>query len=61
MLLSASPEPAARFLGKPLRVTDLLLAGAGARMNLFVPIAAIVFILVVPSSEFISARTLQHL
>ena len=43
----------------PLRVTDLVLAGAGARMHLFVPIAAIVFILVVPASEFVSPRSLQ--
>jgi AraC-like DNA-binding protein len=59
VLLSASPEPAARFLGKPLRVTDLVLAGAGARLDLFVPIAAIVFILVVPASESIPPRSLQ--
>ena len=59
VLLSASPEPAARFLGKPLRVTDLVLAGAGARLDLFVPIAAIVFILVVPASEIIPPRSLQ--
>ena len=59
VVLSASPEPAARFLGKPLRVTDLLLAGAGAGMNLFVPVAAMVFVLVVPSGEFIPRRTLR--
>jgi AraC-like DNA-binding protein len=59
VVLSASAEPAARFLGKPLRVTDLLLAGAGAGMNLFVPVAGIVFILVVPSSEFMPRRTLR--
>ena len=59
MLLSASPEPAARFLGKPLRVTDLVLAGAGARLCLFVPSGALVFVLIVPSSEAIPARTLH--
>jgi AraC-like DNA-binding protein len=59
VLLSASPEPTARFVGKPMRVTDLVLAGAGARMNLFVPIAAIVFILIVPSSEIVSPRALH--
>jgi len=59
VLLSASPEPAARFLGKPLRVTDLVMAGAGARMDLYVPIAALVFILVVPASESIPPRRLQ--
>ena len=36
-----------------------MLAGAGARIDLFVPIAAIVFILVVPASEFIPPRSLQ--
>jgi len=59
VLLSASPEPAARFVGQPLRVTDLVLAGSGARMNLFVPIAAIVFILIVPTGDIISPRTLH--
>jgi AraC-like DNA-binding protein len=59
VLLSATPEPAPRFMGKPLRVTDLVLAGAGARMNLFVPIAAMVFILIVPGREIISARALR--
>jgi len=59
VLLSASPEPAARFVGKPMRVTDLVLAGAGARLNLFVPVAAIVFILIVPSSEIVSPRALH--
>lgn len=59
VVLSASPQPAARFLGKPLRVTDLVLAGAGADMNLFVPVAAIVFVLVVPTSAFILPRTLR--
>jgi len=59
VLLSASPEPAARFLGKPLRVTDLVLAGAGVHLDLFVPIAAIVFILVVPAGESVPPRTLQ--
>jgi AraC-like DNA-binding protein len=59
VLLSASPEPTARFLGKPLCITELVLAGAGTRITLFVPMAAIVFILVVPSSEFIPPRTLR--
>src|SRR5688500_422715 len=58
VVLSASPEPAVRFLGRPLRVTDLVLAGADARMDLFVPTAAMVFILVVPSSEIIPRRAL---
>jgi AraC-like DNA-binding protein len=58
-MLSASPEPAACFQGRPMRVTDLVLAGAEARLNLFVPNKAIVFILVVPSSETISKRTLR--
>lgn len=59
VLLSASPEPAPRFVGKPMRVTDLVFAGAGARMNLFVPIAAIVFILIAPISALISPRALR--
>jgi AraC-like DNA-binding protein len=59
VLLSASPDPAPRFAGKPMRVTDLVLAGAGARMSLFVPVAAIVFILVVPSSKIIPPRSLR--
>lgn len=59
VLLSASPDPAPGFAGNPLRVTDLVLAGAGARLNLFVPVAAIVFILVVPSSNVISPRSLR--
>jgi transcriptional regulator GlxA family with amidase domain len=42
-----------------MRVTDLMLAGAGARLNLFVPVAAIVFILVVPSREIVPPRSLQ--
>jgi len=42
-----------------MRVTDLVLAGSGARLNLFVPMSAIVFILVVPSSEIISPRSLR--
>lgn len=58
VVLSASPEPATRFLGKALRVTDLVLAGAGAGMNLFVPVAGMVFVLVIPSSDFIPRRTL---
>jgi len=59
MLLSASPDPAPRFAGKPLRVTDLVLAGAGARMTLFVPVAAIAFILVIPSSEIIAPHAVS--
>lgn len=59
VLLSASPDPAPRFAGKAMRVTDLMLAGAGARLNLFVPVAAIVFILVVPSSEIVPLRGLR--
>ncbi len=58
-ILSASPEPAVRLLGLPLRVTDLVLAGADARLNLFVPRGAAVFILIVPSSEAIPSRTLR--
>lgn len=42
-----------------MRVTDLLLAGAGARMSLFVPIAAIVFILIIPSGDIVSPRALH--
>ena len=42
-----------------MRVTDLMLAGAGARLNLFVPVAAIVFVLVVPSSEIVPPRGLR--
>lgn len=56
ILLSASPDPSPRVAGKPLRITDLVLAGAGARLNLFVPLAAIAFILVVPSSEIIPSH-----
>jgi len=59
VLLSASPDPAPRFAGKAMRVTDLMLAGAGARLNLFVPVAAIVFVLVVPSSEIVPPRGLR--
>src|SRR5688572_16989788 len=59
VVLSASPDPSPRFLGRSLRVTDLVLAGAEARMDLVVPTAAIVFILVVPSSELIPRRALR--
>jgi AraC-like DNA-binding protein len=59
VMLSASPEPTARFVGNPMRVTDLLLAGAGASISLFVPIAAIVFILIIPSGDIVSPRALH--
>jgi AraC-like DNA-binding protein len=59
VLLSASPEPTARFLGRRLCVTDLVLAGASTHLALLVPKAAIVFVLVVPSSDFITPRSLQ--
>jgi AraC family ethanolamine operon transcriptional activator len=42
-----------------MRVTDLMLAGAGARLNMFVPGAAIVFILVIPSSEIVPPSSLR--
>jgi len=58
-MLSASPEPEPRLAGEPMRVTDVVLAGAGARLNLFVPIAAIVFILIAPLSAFMSLRALR--
>jgi AraC-like DNA-binding protein len=59
ILLSTSPDPTPCFLGQSLRVTDLLLAGANARMNLFIPSGAIVFVLVVPASDSIPPRTLR--
>jgi len=59
VLLSASPDPAARFMGIPLRVTDLVLAGADAQINLFVPSAAIIFVLVVQDSGPIPRRALR--
>ena len=59
ILLSASPTPAIRFLGNRLRTNDLVLAGAEAHVNLFIPYGAIVFVLVVPTGGLIPRRALR--
>jgi AraC-like DNA-binding protein len=59
VLLSASQDAAVGLLGQPLCTNDLVFAGAGARMDLFVPTGAALFVLVVGSPESISRRALR--
>ncbi len=55
VVLSTSQQ-AVRLLGQPLGTSDLMLAGAGAAIDLFVPSGAELFILVVESGAGISGR-----
>ena len=59
LLLSASQQAAIRFLGQPLGANELMLAGAGASLDLFVPSGADVHILVAEAREGISRRALR--
>ena len=59
VVLSSSPDPAVRLPGMPLRVTDLVLGGAGAQITLFVPRASVVSFLIVPSCESVPRRALR--
>ncbi len=59
LLLSASQQPAVRFLGQPLGANELMLAGASASLDLFVPSGAVVHILVAETCEGISRRALR--
>ena len=55
VVLSTSQQ-AVRLLGQPLGPSDLMLAGAGAAIDLFVPSGADLFMLVVESGAGISGR-----
>ena len=59
LLLSASQQAAIRFLGQPLGANELMLAGASATLDLFVPSGAVVHILVAETCEGISRRALR--
>lgn len=59
LLLSASRQAAIRFLGQPLGANELMFAGAGASLDLFVPSGAVLHILVAETREGISRRALR--
>jgi AraC-like DNA-binding protein len=59
VLLSASPQAAVRYLGEPLRAQDLMLAGADASIDLYVPGGALLCTLVLGPQDYISRRELR--
>ena len=59
LLLSASQQAAIRFLGQPLGANRLMLAGAGASLDLFVPSGALLYFLAVEARDCVSRRALR--
>ena len=59
VLQSASQRVAVCFLGKALRAGDLVLAGAGANMDLFVPSGAGLFVGIAGSQDSLARRELR--
>lgn len=60
-LLSGSRQAAVRCLGHPLREDDLMLAGAGARLDIFVPNGALLFVMESESPGCTPTRALRLL
>ena len=59
LFLSVSKQAVVRYLGRPLRPDDLMLAGPGSRVDLYVPGGAALFIFAFESSDGISHRGLR--
>lgn len=60
-LLCGSQKTVVRFLGQPLHASDLILAGPGASLDLFVPSGAELLILIADPGESVSQRALRSL